>query len=125
MVLDRFSCSPYCALRNRQMEAALMNKNGKQLEVFLLTADKLVRGRWDGCSENMTILNSALEGETVRGVAQDPANLRRFYAATMTEIHVSEDAGASWKWVPAGGIDYRDIWAMAVQRVSNRASGAV
>jgi hypothetical protein len=32
----------------------------------------------------------------------------------LTEIHVSEDDGASWQWLPSGGIDCRDIWAMAV-----------
>ena len=58
-------------------------------------------------------MNTALEGETLREVAQDPANPRHLYAATLTEIHVSEDGGESWKWLPAGGIDFRDIWAMA------------
>jgi hypothetical protein len=32
----------------------------------------------------------------------------------LTEIHVSEDNGATWQWLPSGGIDYRDIWTMAV-----------
>jgi hypothetical protein len=36
------------------------------------------------------------------------------YAATLTEIHVSEDDGATWQWLPSGGIDRRDIWTMAV-----------
>jgi hypothetical protein len=84
------------------------------LQMFLLTADKLVRCRWDGRSERVEFLNSALEGETIRELAQDPFNPGRLYAATLTEIHVSEDSGATWKWLPSGGIDYRDIWAMAV-----------
>lgn len=91
-----------------------MALNSKQLQMFLLTADKLVRCRWDGRSERVEILNSALEGETLREISQDPADQNRLYAATLTEIHVSEDGGANWKWVPSGGIEYRDIWAMAV-----------
>jgi len=86
----------------------------KALQVFLLAADKLVRCRWDGRSDQLEIVNTALEGETLREVAQDPANPRRLYAATLTEIHVTEDGGDSWKWLPAGGIDFRDIWAMQV-----------
>jgi hypothetical protein len=87
--------------------------NGK-VNLFLLKADGLVRCRWDGESENVEELNSALEGETVREVARDPFNPKRLYAATLTEIHVSEDAGVSWQWLPSGGVDYRDIWTMAV-----------
>ena len=84
------------------------------LNLFLLQADGLVRCRWDGESERVEELNRALEGETVREVARDPFDPKRVYAATLTEIHVSEDAGASWQWLPSGGIDYRDIWTMAV-----------
>jgi photosystem II stability/assembly factor-like uncharacterized protein len=73
-----------------------------------------VRCRWDGQSERVEILNGALDGETVREVARDPFNPKRLYAATLTEIHVSEDDGASWQWLPSGGVDYRDIWTMAV-----------
>jgi hypothetical protein len=47
-------------------------------------------------------------------VARDPFNPQKLYAATLTEIHVSEDDGASWQWLPSGGIDRRDIWTMAV-----------
>jgi photosystem II stability/assembly factor-like uncharacterized protein len=60
------------------------------------------------------VLDHALDGETVREVARDPFSPRRLYAATLTEIHVSEDNGATWQWLPSGGIDYRDIWTMAV-----------
>jgi photosystem II stability/assembly factor-like uncharacterized protein len=86
----------------------------KQLQMFLLTADALVRCRWDGRSGHVEILNTALQGETLREIGQDPVHPNRLYAATSTEIHVSDDGGASWNWVPSGGIDYRDIWAMAV-----------
>jgi photosystem II stability/assembly factor-like uncharacterized protein len=91
-----------------------MALDSKQLQMFLLTADKLVRCRWDGQSGRVEILNSALEGETLREIGQDPSDPNRLYAATLTEIHVSEDGGANWKWLPSGGIDYRDIWALAV-----------
>lgn len=83
------------------------------LQLFLLKADGLTRCRWDGRSERVEGLSTALEGETVREVARDGVNPRRLYAATLTEIHVSDDGGESWKWVPSGGIDHRDIWAMA------------
>lgn len=86
----------------------------KPLHMFFLTADKLVRCRWDGRSEAVETLNSALDGETIREVAADPLNPKRLYAATLTEIHLSEDCGEHWQWLPAGGIDYRDIWAMQV-----------
>ena len=88
-------------------------KNGAA-NLFLLRPDGLVRCRWDGKSDYVESLNTALEGETVREVARDPFNPKRLYASTLTEIHVSEDDGASWQWLPSGGIDYRDIWTLAV-----------
>jgi hypothetical protein len=84
------------------------------LQLFLLKADGLMRCGWDGRSERVEILNSALDGETVREVARDPFSPKRLYAATLTEIHISENDGASWQWLPSGGIDHRDIWTMAV-----------
>jgi hypothetical protein len=86
----------------------------RHLQLFLLKADGLLRCRWDGQSERVEVLNDALDGETVREVARDPFRPKRLYAATLTEIHVSEDDGASWQWLPSGGLDYRDIWTMAV-----------
>lgn len=91
-----------------------MQAGNGALNLFLLKADGLMRCRWDGKSDQVEELNSALEGETVREVAVDPYQLNRLYAATLTEIHISEDGGASWQWLPSGGIDYRDIWTMAV-----------
>lgn len=86
----------------------------QHLQMFLLKADGLVRCRWDGRSERIEFLNSAMEGEVLREVAQDPFNPNHLYAATLTEIHVSEDGGESWKWLPSGGVDFRDFWTMAV-----------
>ena len=57
----------------------------KALQMFLLAADKLIRCRWDGRSERLDVVNTALEGETLREVAQDPANPQRLYAATLTD----------------------------------------
>jgi hypothetical protein len=86
----------------------------KPLSLFLLKADGLARFHWDGESERVERLGSALEGETLRELARDPFKTQRLYAATLTEIHVSEDDGETWQWLPSGGLDYRDIWAMAV-----------
>ena len=86
----------------------------ENLQLYLLGAERLLRCRWDGRTENVEILNGALDGETVREVARDPFNAKKLYAATLTEIHVSEDDGASWQWLPSGGIERRDIWTMAV-----------
>ena len=85
-----------------------------ELQLYLLTAEGLVRCGWDGRSQHVEILNRALDGEVLREVAQDPFDPNHLYAATITEIHVSEDGGAHWRWLPSGGIDYRDIWAMEV-----------
>jgi hypothetical protein len=90
----------------------MISTNGS-LQLFLLKADGLERCRWDGHSERVEILGTALEGETVRELARDAVNPRRIYAATLTEIHISDDGGENWKWLPSGGIDHRDIWAMA------------
>jgi len=49
-----------------------MTATDSALNLFLLKADGLVRCRWDGTAEQAEILNSALEGETVREVARDP-----------------------------------------------------
>ena len=91
-----------------------MAASNGHLSLFLLKADGLTRCRWDGKSAAVETLDSALDGETVREVARDPLQPNRLYAATLTEIHVSEDFGATWQWLPSGGIDHRDIWTMAV-----------
>jgi hypothetical protein len=49
----------------------------ENLQLFLLSADRLLRCRWDGRTENVEILNSALDGETVREVARDPFNAKK------------------------------------------------
>ena len=91
-----------------------MPTSNGELHLFLLKADGLVRCRWDGNSERVEILDRALNGETVRELVPDPFQCNRLYAATLTEIHVSEDGGETWQWLPSGGLDYRDIWTMTV-----------
>ena len=44
----------------------------KPLQMFLLAADKLIRRRWDGRSERLEVVNTALEGKPSGEVAQDP-----------------------------------------------------
>ena len=85
---------------------------GADLKMFLLTADHLVRCHWDGRSRQVEVLDRVLDGEVLREVARDAGDPNRLYAATSTEMHTSEDGGESWKWIPSGGLDYRDIWTM-------------
>ena len=61
-----------------------------------------------------TVVGMALEGENMRSVCQDPLNPRHLYACSVTDVYASEDGGESWAWLPAGGVDYREIWCMAV-----------
>src|ERR1051325_1533955 len=95
-----------------------MPTNTGELNLFLLKADGLVRCRWDGKSDRAEILNSTLDGEIVREAAADPFEPKRLYAATLTEIHVSDDGGETWKWLPSGGIDYRDIWTRSEEHTA-------
>jgi hypothetical protein len=86
----------------------------KQLQMFLLTAENLVRCRWDGRSERVEIMNSALEGETLRDVAQDPINPKiwtmrahptrpeELYVGTLpAAVYVSENGGRSFRELSA------------------------
>ena len=50
----------------------------------------------------------------MRSLLVDPFNPRHLYAASVTDVYSSEDAGETWKWYPAGGLDYREIWTMSV-----------
>ena len=78
----------------------MVTTNGS-LQMFLLKADGLARCRWDDRTEQVEVLDRALEGETVRQIARDAASPQKLYAATLTEIHVSENGGETWKWLPA------------------------
>ena len=71
------------------------------LKMFLLTADHLVRCHWDGRSRRVEVLDRVLDGEVLREVARDAADPNRLYAATSTEMHVSEDGGRSFRELTA------------------------
>jgi photosystem II stability/assembly factor-like uncharacterized protein len=83
------------------------------VDLHLLTWDGLVKarvGRGEGRAE---VLGHQLEGENMRSVCPDPFNPRRLYACSVTDTYLSEDGGDSWQWLPAGGVDYREIWTMS------------
>ncbi len=86
----------------------------EQLTLFFLTADGLVRGRVTDRLDGLDVIGADLEGETLREICQDPFEPRRLYAASTTDVYVSEDGGASWDQVASGGIDFREMWALAV-----------
>lgn len=84
------------------------------LNLYLLTADGLVRGRVSPELDRAEIVGRALDGEVLRGVCQDPSNPRHLVVASMTDVFASDDAGETWRWLPSGGIDYREIWSLAI-----------
>ena len=49
-------------------------------------------------------------------MCQDPANPDRvrLWAISTTDLYLSEDGGATWDQLTAGGIDFRELWALAV-----------
>jgi hypothetical protein len=86
----------------------------EQLTLFLLTADGLVRCCATERLDGLEALGTALEGENLREVCQDPFNPRRFYAASTADVYLSEDGGETWDQLATGGVDFRQIWTMAV-----------
>ncbi|MFI5268484.1 MAG: WD40/YVTN/BNR-like repeat-containing protein [Chloroflexota bacterium] len=84
------------------------------LDLHLLTWNGLVKARIGPGAAKAGVVATQLEGENMRSVCQDPLNPRRLYACSVTDVYVSEDAGDSWQWLPAGGVDYREIWTMSV-----------
>src|SRR5262245_22950968 len=85
----------------------------EQLPLYLLTADGLVRCRATERLDGLAALGTALEGENIREVCQDPFNPRRFYAASTADVYLSEDGGETWEQLATGGVDFRQIWTMA------------
>lgn len=83
------------------------------VDLYLLTIDGLVKAqaRAGGAA---TILHKSLDAENVREVVPDPLSPRRLYAATVTDIYVSEDDGETWMYRPAGGLTYREICSLGV-----------
>jgi photosystem II stability/assembly factor-like uncharacterized protein len=82
------------------------------LDLYLMTLAGLVKARVDG-DGRAEILDTMLDPEDVREVVVDPFNPQRLYAATCTDIYLSEDDGATWKYRPSGGLLYREICSMA------------
>jgi photosystem II stability/assembly factor-like uncharacterized protein len=84
------------------------------LDLHLLSWNGLVKARLSPGADKAEIVGSQLEGENMRALLQDPHNPSRLYACSVTDVYISENAGQSWQWLPAGGVDYREIWTMAV-----------
>lgn len=84
------------------------------LELHLLTWNGLVKCRLNHGSSQAQVIATHLEGENMRSICQDPLNPQRLYACSVTDVYFSEDAGDTWAWRPAGGVDYREIWTMSV-----------
>ncbi|HLF76805.1 MAG TPA: hypothetical protein VJB57_04885 [Dehalococcoidia bacterium] len=82
------------------------------VDLYLMTLSGLVKARSDGKGSG-EILHKTLDPDEVREVVSDPLNPRRLYAATFTDIYVSEDDGETWQFRPAGGLIYREICALA------------
>jgi photosystem II stability/assembly factor-like uncharacterized protein len=83
-------------------------------DLHLLTWSGVVKCRFDPGDRQATVVATNLEGENMRSVLVDPFNPRHIYAASVSDVYSSEDGGDSWKWYPAGGLDYREIWTMSV-----------
>ncbi len=90
-----------------------MTTTTREAQLFLLTADGLVRCRLNGAQEP-EVLDTKLQGENMRAVCQDPVDPSHLYAASVTEVFSSTNGGESWRLLPAGGLDYREIWTMSV-----------
>jgi len=84
------------------------------LDLHLLTWNGLVKCQVSQGASEAVVVGTHLEGENMRAICQDPLNPRRLYACSVTDVYSSDDGGDSWEWLPAGGIDYREIWTMSV-----------
>lgn len=84
------------------------------LDLHLLTWNGLVKAQIAPGASRAEVVATELQGENMRSVCPDPLNPARLYACSVTDVYLSEDAGQSWQWLPAGGVDYREIWTMAV-----------
>jgi photosystem II stability/assembly factor-like uncharacterized protein len=82
--------------------------------LYLLTAEGLVRCGATDRLDASAIVGTALDGEIIREVCQDPFEPRRLYAASTTDVYSSENGGETWDQLAAGGVDYRELWTLAV-----------
>jgi len=84
------------------------------LDLQLLTGTGVVTCHLTPGAKRADVVGTGLDDENVPSVLVDPFDPRHLYACSVTDVYTSEDGGASWAWQPAGGLDYREIWCMAV-----------
>jgi hypothetical protein len=84
----------------------------RQIDLFALTGDGLARFRVRKGSPQAEYVSSALEDQFVRRVEADPHRPGRLYATCKANVGVSEDDGATWRLLPAEGLDRRHVWAV-------------
>jgi photosystem II stability/assembly factor-like uncharacterized protein len=84
----------------------------ESIDLYLLTLAGLVKARAEA-DGRARILSNSLVPDDVREVVVDPFNPRRLYAATVTDVYVSEDDGETWEFQPSGGLIYREICSLA------------
>src|SRR5687767_11120120 len=83
------------------------------LDLHLLTGTGVMKYRV-ASPGRVDPIASGLDGENIRAILPDPFDPRHLYACSVTDVYSSDDAGETWQWLPAGGVDYREIWSMAV-----------
>lgn len=84
------------------------------IDLYLLTADGLVKAHTNPGDERAVLVGHDLHGENFRAVQPDPFRPGHIYAVSVTDVFASEDDGKTWRALPAGGLTYREIFALAV-----------
>jgi hypothetical protein len=84
------------------------------MSLLLLTAEGLVRCRVTDPADRIEVLGVALDDDNIREVCPDPFDPHRLYATSTADVYLSEDGGERWEQLPAGGLDYREIWTLSV-----------
>jgi hypothetical protein len=84
----------------------------RQVDLFVLTGDALVRFRVQKGSPAAEYVSSALDGQFVRRVEADPHRPGRLYATCKANVGVSDDGGVTWLLLPAAGLDRRHVWSV-------------
>jgi hypothetical protein len=84
------------------------------LDLHLLTGTGVMKYRTTPDLRRSELVATGLNEENIRSILPDPFNPRHLYACSVTDVYTSDDAGETWQWLPAGGVDYREIWCMAV-----------
>ena len=69
------------------------------VDLYLLTLAGLVKARANG-GGTAEVLSTSLDPDDVREVVPDPFNPRRLFAATVSDIYVSED---TWTFAVSRG----------------------